>query len=614
MPHTQLEKILNRTSFALLVLFLFLFFFRPIETDDVWWHLGVGRWIAEHGQVPLDDVFSCRAQHLPWFHTQWLGSWILYTVYSSGGFLGLKIFRALYFIAFLAFFFVKAKRHIPPAILFPLLLILAFGIDTRVLLRPLIANFFFLLIYLEMLFNYQRQESDRRIYALPLLSILWFNLHAGALYYGTILIGVFLFVNLLQCFEARGRKELSPDFERLKRKTVGLLMIFVFHFLAMTVNPYGPKGVWQLLRAALDPAGVNRQFFFQNIQEMKPPAYILLTSEGIWFFLLVAAVLACLIGTRRKNYIEWLLFIIGFFWFLASNRVLEFFLCVSMQIILNAVRNQDFKFHNSFRLTPNVSILFQSLIIIFLIFNLLHFTNQKAVRNETLVRRISLPVEVYDPQAAVDFLKKYQLTGNVFNWEGYGGSLIWTSYPELKPLADGRQVDKEAFFDYYKALSNPRRYWPEVEAKYNLTIALLDVNTGTMHKIFDYLINNPDWQFVFLRGSTVVLVKRGVFSLPDELTVWEEKLRTTAVPKLKALQILEWEDEKSTNGFFSALKVFLYPAPYYIDSLEEGSVLFTSGYSGAGLERMIRAYELTKSPHARYILRLAVDSLVEKNQ
>ena len=79
------DKIFKVVSGVLLVIFLFLFFYLPIETEDIWWHLGVGRWISENHQFPREDIFAFPEYRSPWILTQGLGSYFYYRLYSWGG-------------------------------------------------------------------------------------------------------------------------------------------------------------------------------------------------------------------------------------------------------------------------------------------------------------------------------------------------------------------------------------------------------------------------------------------------------------------------------------------------------------------------------------------------
>jgi hypothetical protein len=55
--------------------------FEPVVDPDIWWHLAAGRWIAEHGAVPVVDPFMTRGVAHVWLDYSWLvdaGLWLGY--------------------------------------------------------------------------------------------------------------------------------------------------------------------------------------------------------------------------------------------------------------------------------------------------------------------------------------------------------------------------------------------------------------------------------------------------------------------------------------------------------------------------------------------------------
>ena len=58
---------------------------------DVFWHLAVGRWIAENGAVPRADVYSWWAQGRPWTAHQWLWELALWHSFRLGGVVGIWV-------------------------------------------------------------------------------------------------------------------------------------------------------------------------------------------------------------------------------------------------------------------------------------------------------------------------------------------------------------------------------------------------------------------------------------------------------------------------------------------------------------------------------------------
>jgi hypothetical protein len=53
-----------------------------VTDADLWWHLAVGRYIAEQHAIPSRDVFSYMADGAPW---QWLSQVVLYAGFAAGG-------------------------------------------------------------------------------------------------------------------------------------------------------------------------------------------------------------------------------------------------------------------------------------------------------------------------------------------------------------------------------------------------------------------------------------------------------------------------------------------------------------------------------------------------
>ena len=103
----------RKAFFTLIFFFLFLSFYRPIETEDGWWHLSAGRWIVEHLEVPRHDVFAPTEVKSPWYLTQWLGSTIFYLVYLASGLEGLMVFRAFLLTSVIAIFVWYARKKVP---------------------------------------------------------------------------------------------------------------------------------------------------------------------------------------------------------------------------------------------------------------------------------------------------------------------------------------------------------------------------------------------------------------------------------------------------------------------------------------------------------------------
>ena len=79
---------------ALLILTFLLGCF-PMGDFDVWWHLGTGRMILEHGAVPRVDVLTYTNAGRPWIDLYWFFQVIVALLYRAGGVPALVLLKAL---------------------------------------------------------------------------------------------------------------------------------------------------------------------------------------------------------------------------------------------------------------------------------------------------------------------------------------------------------------------------------------------------------------------------------------------------------------------------------------------------------------------------------------
>ncbi|OGX07357.1 MAG: hypothetical protein A2Z88_03720 [Omnitrophica WOR_2 bacterium GWA2_47_8] len=548
-------------------------------------------------------MFNCTADIIPWVHTQWLGSFIYYLVFEFGGLPGLKIFRTVIFILILSFFIIKSFRYIPAHLFVILILLISFGLNFSVVLRPLLFNFIFIQIYLIILFNHRDNKGAKPLLFIPLLSILWFNLHVGVFVFGTLILGVFLFSYLVKYIESKYQKNADQEEAALCKSKIHALLLVIFgHFAAFLINPYGLKGAIWPYYAIVDPAGINRKLFFNSIIEMMPPSHIF-SWQGIWFYLLVIAVIYCLNADSKTKLTEWLLFIVSLFSFLYSSRGFPLFICICITILWRACRSCDFKsLWSTMKYAKPMNYILHAGLALFLLVNIFYLLNQTVFLSKKPNKIFFMDLDPYNPVDALALLKKSHITGPAFAWEGYGGSIIWNAYPDIKPIADGRQVNPQAYLDYLKITNNPKNYWDQMQSKYRFNIAILDANFGTLHQVMDYLIQDQEWKMIFIKGSSVVFVRRGIYSLPAELDAFEDELLKISPKVGEAIEILN--DTKGlsiTPMSFLKERLIVYSEP-----LEEGVALYTAGFKAAGLNLILDAYRYTPSTKTRKILKFVL--------
>ena len=237
---SPLERRLFLVLATIALVYAFLIGLRTVSDGDFFWQLATGRWVAQHHHTFSTDVFSYTAQGEPWIYP--VGSGLLfYAAYLIGGYaliswlgvsacfgaVALLLRRGSAVTAGLAIIAVPviAMRTAPRADMFTVVLFAAF-------VSLLWENF---------------RTGRARLWWLPLLMLLWVNLHLGFVA-GLALIAVYVGVELLELLCGADRR--SAAMQRLRRAYGWLACVFA----VTLINPWG----WGIYRALLRQLRANR--------------------------------------------------------------------------------------------------------------------------------------------------------------------------------------------------------------------------------------------------------------------------------------------------------------------------------------------------------------------
>jgi hypothetical protein len=146
--------------------------------QDLWYHLNGGRFFIEHDTVLSSGFFSFLAESRTWTNYYWLSQVIFYQIFTFFDYHGLAVFRTIIYLVtiFLAGnYLLKRKNQTSHLIYYSaILLAISWAILPRYFhtVRPHIFS------YLEIvLCIYLLEKRGRLLLFLPLLAMLWGNLH-----------------------------------------------------------------------------------------------------------------------------------------------------------------------------------------------------------------------------------------------------------------------------------------------------------------------------------------------------------------------------------------------------------------------------------------------------
>ena len=286
----------------------FYFFQWPIVAGDtdLWYHLNGGRYIAEHLALPTDSSFiSFIAPPRVWVDYYWLFQVLVYRLHAALGYPGLMGLRNGVYLALvtviLAYFYLTHKRDVnrSPFYLAALFgLYMLFLLSRFLLVRPHMFSYLLIPVFL-LIYEY----APRRAWWLPLLAVLWVNLH-GAEYPVMLLIGgAYLFewfVNRLRGHQKTAKADLA------------FLIPAALSMWAALATPHGSK----LLTVPFATANAS-QYIVEYMPLMSQGFVTLhsvpLPSQRTLFTILLAAawIGAVMSGYRKKLRVSHLLLLAG---------------------------------------------------------------------------------------------------------------------------------------------------------------------------------------------------------------------------------------------------------------------------------------------------------------
>lgn len=594
----MLTKLLRIFSICSLVVYLTLKFYCPVEFEDIWWHLATGRWIVEHGSVPQIELFSFLKNPPQHISTQWLGSSLFYLVYQATSVEGLKVFRCLMLLCAIVIFCGRYLKKLPLAVLMMMSIVLALGFEHRIILRPFLFNFIFIQLLLIILIDSSRNNSLKMLLWIPLIGLIWSNIHLGSLVYGVLLIAVFILESMIQgirfMFVAREKEKAQHSLKRLSHLSVILLV----YLISFTLGPYGLKGLIYPLKVTVfplwpgyiqDPGIFNLYELRTFIRELRSPIDLLNVSKAWVVAMFLTGGLISFFAKDRNRLSKMLLFIFSLFIYLSGERGLPFFTIINCYIIAeylasDSVRKQCQLWKHP-KLFHQVTYVF---VIMFTIICSWKITSAHDYVDGKTLKRYLLAYDAQNPMPAVDMLKENHITGAVLNESRYGGYLLWSSYPELRAFTDSRQYNKELMLKYIDLLKEPEKYFDQVVGQYGLNIALLDSRLASHQRLIPYIHEHPQWQLIYLKGTILVFVKKGVFHLPKNLEQFENNLIHIDVAKKE----VDWLIKHLLADRIERSESLFNPGFGYIDVLEEGLILSELGYQQASMERFIKAYKI----------------------
>jgi hypothetical protein len=261
---------------------------RLLGDAGIGWHIRNGELMLRTHTVTRADPFSYTMSGRPWLAWEWLYDAIIGVVHQSLGLNGVVFFTALVIaLTFVLTFRILLARGSLLQISVALLLLAMGAAMIHFLARPHVLSWLFTVIWFQVLDSAEvAPENRRRLLWLPLLMLLWVNLHGGFLF-GLALLGLDWLAGMVRYLRTgtEGRQGAAAWVKQLS--AMGALS-----FLATFANPYGYRLHAHIYRY------LSNRFLMNHIDEFRSPDFHGVAQEC--FAVLLVITIVALAAARAK--------------------------------------------------------------------------------------------------------------------------------------------------------------------------------------------------------------------------------------------------------------------------------------------------------------------------
>jgi len=551
-----------------------IFSFCEIYSPDIGFHLSLGQWIANHGQVPRTDPLTYTLTGRPHIDLQWFFQLGVACVYRIAGTAGLAAGTAglmLFTFTLLVWRSWRRERAVTLAWAVPLLL---FALGPSWEIRPHLASWIGLNAILLGLETYRRDRGNPRVlWFLPPIMAIWANTHSLFIL-GLVGIGCYAAAEL-----PRGIRAAAP-----------LLVAGAVSTAACLLTPYGLGGflfpftqfiMIQDASVFKSAAGINE---FDSPLDLT--AYTANRALVLYQPLLfmqaygVLALAAFAFAWRRVNLPERIIFVLFAYLFWSAQKNFGYFVVATYPVVVIGLRQAAAL--ATCRIPPATARLLRPAVLTGCItacaIAAIHAMNGYAYALQRLPQR---PGHRFNPDLlpvrAAAFLRNAPIPPvNMLNSFGDGGYLGFAS--GRKVFIDGRaELAGPAFFQRWSGLGSPDRLAATIR-EFGIRLAVVPFNS--LPSWFQFFETTPGWRRVYADDRDLVYCHASLAPEVPTVAPFRAGIDYRVYPPEEMDRILERATHLHPPGWLGSLcRRHCYPLP----QLRQSGYLMLTGQPQAAL-------------------------------
>jgi hypothetical protein len=481
---------------------------RLLGDADIGWHIRSGQLIVATHAVPRVDPFSSTMQGKPWFAWEWLYDLVVGQLEARLGLNGVVWLTAVVIAAVFAWMFrLLLARGANVFVALPLVLLALWASTIHFLARPHVVSWLFTLAWFVILDASEREcfagsltgsaERGRRwLWALPLLMLVWVNVHGGFLV-GFVLWGIFLVGAAWNWVRAKDNRIEDALRKIAAGKRLRLLAwVGLLSGAASLVNPYG----WNLHRHAFDY--LSNRFLMDHIDEFQSPNFHGLAPKCFLTLLLITLAVLAVRG-RELRVSQGLTVLFAVYAGLYASRNIPVSSILLVMVVAPLV--PGFGFARGFvqRMSAVETTLHGHVWAVLGVLVTLGIAgNGGRVGSGVLMDAQFDPRRM--PARAVDYLERNDVQGPMLGPDNWGGYLIYRAYPRMRVVVDDRHdLYGAQFFRSYLKMMQVERGWEEFLQTHEAGCVLLPRDSA----LASVLAVSKGWKTIYADEVAIAFVR-----------------------------------------------------------------------------------------------------------
>jgi hypothetical protein len=494
---------------------------RLLGDAGIGWHIRTGQLIFATHSIPRVDPFSSTMAGQPWFAWEWLYDMLVGGLDTAAGLNAVILFTAVIIaITFTWTFRLLLRRSTNFFLALILVLLAASASMIHFFARPHVVSWLFTVAWFWVLESSEERCFDPAanssaplsLWLLPLLMLLWVNLHGGFLV-GFILLGIDWVSAVWQSIRLKGDRfdEVLQSILAGKRART-LAFIALLSALATFVNPYG----WKLHVHIY--GYLSNRFLMNHIDEFQSPNFHGVAQKCFAGLLLLTLAALALKkreqgALRASQFLLLLLFAIYSGLYASRNIPVSSLLLILVvgPWLSGAAERVGERLGGAFA-TPKP------------FFHRMHAIDHGLRGHLWPIAAVALACWIaahagklgatqlmdahFDakrfPVAAVNYLEAHDVPGPILSPDSWGGYLIYRLYPQTKVVLDDRHdLYGEEFFKSYLKMVHVEPGWDDFLQQHQAGCILVPKDSA----LANILRETHDWKPIYNDDVTVLFVR-----------------------------------------------------------------------------------------------------------